>query len=58
MSHRLCKRCPGRYVKAPQRRLASIRLKHESSSDLRFILTLLRIVAWDCFFASGLVREN
>ena len=37
---------------------ASIRLKHESSSDLRFLRTLLKIVAWDCFFASILVREN
>jgi hypothetical protein len=37
---------------------AFIGLKDESSSDLRFLRTLLKIVAWDYFSASILVREN
>jgi len=48
----------GRYTTARDGASAFIGLKHESSSDLRFLRTLLKIVAWDCFFASVLVREN
>jgi len=58
MSHRLWKRRPARNAIARDGASVSIGLKHDSLSDLRFVLTLLRIVAWDCFFASVSVCET
>jgi hypothetical protein len=54
----VCRALSGRYITARDGTSAFIGLKDESSSDLRFLRTLLKIVPWDYFFASILVREN
>ena len=53
MGNRLEKRCSACYAIAPDGASASICLKHERSSDLRFILTLLRIVGVGWFFRTS-----
>ncbi len=53
MSHRLGKRYSTYQVIALERAPPSICLKHERSSDLRFILTLLRIVGVGLFFRTS-----
>ena len=54
----VCRSAVRPYTTARDGASAFIGLKDESSSDLRFLRTLLKIVAWDYFFASILVREN